>query len=72
MCTLVEKAAVGWLASNRHQDNMDVSDDIEQTIQKGEVGKAAALQYVDWLVTTMNDSIPNDMWLHKHIFLVVY
>ena len=41
---------------------MDMSDDIEQTIQEGEVAKAAALQYVDWLVTTINDSIPDDMW----------
>ena len=29
LCTLVEKAAVGWLASNRHQDDMNMSDDIE-------------------------------------------
>ena len=62
VCTLVEKAAVGWLATKRRQDDTNVDDDIELLIQQGEVAKTTALQYADWLVTTMNDSIPDDMW----------
>ena len=61
VCSLVEKAAVGWLASNRRQDGTDVDDD-ERLIQEGEVAKTAALEYADWLVTTMNNSIPDETW----------
>ena len=63
MCTFVEKAAVGWLASNRHQvlDDIDVVND-ERLIQEGEVAKTAVLEYADWLVTTMNNSIPDEPW----------
>jgi len=64
VCTFVEKAAVGWLASNRHQvlDDIDVVND-EWLIQEGEVAKTAVLEYADWLVTTMNNSIPDESWL---------
>ena len=61
VCTLVEKAAVGWLASNRRQDDTDGDDD-EQLIQEREVAKIAVLEYANWLVTTMNDSIPDETW----------
>ena len=61
MCTLVEKAAVGWLASNRRQDDT-YGDNDAQLIHEGEVAKTAVLEYADWLVTTMNDSIPDETW----------
>ena len=62
LTTLVEKAAVGWLASNMHQGETDVDDDVDQRVKEGELAKAGALEYVNWLVTTMNDSIPDEMW----------
>ena len=55
VCSLVEKEAVGWLATNRHQDDTNVDDDVEQLIQEGEVAKTAALEYADWLGTTMSE-----------------
>ena len=63
VCTFVEKAVVGWLASNRHQvlDDIDVVND-EWLIQEGEVAKTAVLEYADWLVATMNNSIPDEPW----------
>ena len=62
VCSLVEKEAVGWLATNRHQDDTNVDDDVEQLIQEGEVAKTAAFEYADWLGATMNISIPDETW----------
>ena len=46
VCTLAEKAAVGWLAFNRHQDDTDVVND-KWLIQEGQVAKTAVLEYAD-------------------------
>ncbi len=57
VCTLVEKAAVGWLATNRRQDDTDVDDVVERTIQEGELAKAAALHGVCRLVGDYNERL---------------
>ncbi len=65
VCTLVEKAAVGWFATTRHQGNAaddEEQERTEQAIREGEVAKAAALKCINWLVTTMNHSIPDETW----------
>ena len=64
ICNLVKKAALGWLAAEQHQTNAEVPDYtvLHKIIHEGETAKATALEYCDWLVTTMNDSIPDEQW----------
>ena len=38
---------------------MDDNGDIQQIIQEGEMAKRTAIEYADWLVTTVNESMPD-------------
>ena len=61
---LVKKAAVGWLTAQRlsHSDMNLQQSDAQRNVEEGEAAKSAALQYSDWLVTTMNAAIPDEQW----------
>ena len=65
ICALVQKAASGWLADKQLQTG-DVDTATHQTllcaIEEGLKAKEEVLQYVDWLVNTCNDSIPDTSW----------
>lgn len=57
----MEKAAATGLVANRHEDTDEHSqEDVNRIVTEGESAKAAALEYADWLVCTMNDTIPDD------------
>ncbi len=63
ICSLVQKAAIGWFAS---EQTGDVSQSTMSLIQEGEQAKKTVLEYVDWLVTTCNSSIPSETWHLPH------
>ena len=48
----------GWLHKN-HKANVA---NVQTLIEEGEEAKVAALQYVDWLVTTCNELMPDEHW----------
>ena len=56
ICELVTKGSIAWHAKKRLQagEQLEHNVDYEQLIQDGEDAKTEALQYADWLVTTMN------------------
>ena len=56
----MEKAAATWLVANRHEDTDEHSQDVNRIVTEGKNAKAAAPEYADWLVCTMNDAIPDD------------
>ena len=59
ICALVHKAASAWLVM---QDQGNLTDsDLHQIVQDGEDAKTTVLQYVDWLVTTCNSSLPGEL-----------
>ena len=62
-CSLVQKAASAWLIQQELQQN-DTTPTPEQAqiLQCGEEATTLVLQYADWLVTTCNQSIPNEFW----------
>ena len=41
---------------------MNLQNDAQRIVQEGEAAKSAVLQYSDWLVTTINASIPDEQW----------
>ena len=58
ICALVQKAAVAWLAAQDEENTTDC--DAQRLFEEGEQAKATALQYIDWLVTTYNEALPDD------------
>lgn len=61
ICHLVTKAGIAWHATQVSQDQQQ-DNTYQQLIEEGEKAKSAALEYADWLVTTMNEAIPDDTW----------
>lgn len=59
ICTLVEKAATGWLAQQEMQ-NSATQQELLHANEEGATAKAEALRYADWLITTCNDCVPQD------------
>ena len=41
---------------------MEDNESTEQIIREGEIAKKTALEYVDWLVITVNEAIPDQIW----------
>lgn len=41
--------------------NQDV--DVDQVIEDGKHAETTALQYADWLVSTLNSAIPDENWV---------
>lgn len=60
ICALVQKCASAWLVAQEPRSQNDA--DVQTIIEEAEKAKVAALQYVDWLVTTCNESIPDEHW----------
>lgn len=62
---MMEKAALGWLATNRSETDTDmdeIQDNVERVIHEGDIAAVSVLQYADWLVTTTNECIPYETW----------
>ena len=62
---MVQKAASGWLADRQLQTgDVDTAthQTLVQTVEETLRAKEEVFQYVDWLVTTCNDSIPDTTW----------
>ena len=57
-CDLVSKAAKVWLL----QSNLDMSMEVTAEMQKRKAAEKLALQYMDWLVSTINESVPDTTW----------
>lgn len=71
ICQLVEKAATAWAISEEDSNDSDNGtsqfppiDEMEraQILLEGDEAKAAVLQYANWLVTTCNDTLPDESW----------
>ena len=68
ICMLVEKAAAAWALSVREdhiaseESQPDGSTEMSRIIQEGEEAKATVLQYCDWLITTCNETMPDELW----------
>ena len=62
ICGLVKKAAVAWLLENSNDMPMEDNQDIQQILEERKVAEKTALEYADWLVTTVNESMPDPTW----------
>ena len=63
LCELISKAALGWRAEKMLGCPEADRELLLEIIAEGEEDKAAAIEYADWLVTTMNEVIPdNNDW----------
>ena len=64
ICSLMQKAAFAWSIKQKlNSRGEEQTEHQEQVIQEGEESKAAVCLYSDWLVTTCNESIPDDQWI---------
>ena len=59
LCELVKIAALGW---KEEKANKVEPHHNQHIILYGQYAKQKAIAYADWLVTTVNDSIPDDQW----------
>ena len=59
ICELVKIAALGW---KEEKANKVEPHHNQHIILYGQYAKQRAIAYADWLVTTVNDSIPDDQW----------
>ena len=62
LCELVKIAALGWMEEKANESNKSEPCHNQHVILYGQHAKKKAITYVDWLVTTVNDSIPDDQW----------
>ena len=62
ICGLVKKAAAAWLLENSNDMPMEDDQDIQQIFEEGKAAEKTALEYADWLVTTVNESMPDPTW----------
>ena len=65
LCKLVTSAAIGWVEQNVLDkallNNLHIPQN-QHIILYGQYAKKQAVAYVDWLVTTVNNSIPDSYW----------
>ena len=59
LCELITKAAKGWEAQNMLSDPNANREELLATIVEGNQAKTTAVEYADWLVTTMNEAMPD-------------
>ena len=59
LCELVKIAALGWMEEKANESKPCHNQHI---ILYGQHAKKQAIAYADWLVTTINDSTPDDQW----------
>ena len=62
LCELVKVAALGWMEEKANKTNNMEPHHNQHVILCGQQAKQRAIAYADWLVTTINDSIPNGHW----------
>ena len=63
LCDLVTKAGEGWLAQQKVTKNPQLAEELEPIISAGLEARSKAIQYCDWLITTFNESLPDeDHW----------
>ena len=60
LCDLVTKAGEGWLAEQKVEKKPELTEELQPIISAGLEAKAKAIQYCDWLVTTVNESLPEE------------
>ena len=62
LCELVKIAALGWMEEKSNESNKTEANHNQHIILYGQHAKQRAIAYADWLVTTINDSIPDGYW----------
>lgn len=67
ICSLIQKAAAAWAILEEESNSngcqsQSRTEDRARTVQEGEEAKATVLSYCDWLVTTCNDALPDELW----------
>ena len=68
LCNLVKVAAFGWKLQQilclheEHPSHQELADDYRIHIDEGNQAQAKVIEYVDWLVTTINESLPQENW----------
>ena len=60
LCELMKKAAVAWQL--RDKSPTELSQPEQQIIQEGNAAQQTIIEYVDWLTTTFNPSLPSQTW----------
>ena len=66
LCELVKIAALGWMEEKANESNQSEPNHNQHVILHGQHAKKKAIAYADWLVITVNDSIPDDQWISPH------
>lgn len=59
ICGVVKKAAAAWILENSNDMPKEDNQDIQQIFQEGKAAEITALEYANWLVTTLNESLPS-------------
>ena len=62
LCDLVKKAAVGWKAEEQLPEAREEEEQqhLLQLIEEGNQAGQQAVQYADWLITTINAEVPDE------------
>ena len=60
LCELVKRAAEGWSAEQKKEKKPELAEELQPIIDAGLEAKAKAIQYCDWLVTTINEALPQE------------
>ena len=64
ICSLMQKESLACsIKQELNSRGEEPTEHQQQVIQEGEESKAAVCLYSDWLVTTCNESIPDDQWI---------
>ena len=64
LCKLARKAVSGWLAAQTQQTSQS-NQHLQVLIEEGQQAQTCLCQYVDWLVTTVNDALPSTTdWIY--------
>ena len=58
LCELARKAVSGWLAAQTQQTSQSYQH-LQVLVEEGQQAQTHLCQYVDWLVTTVNDALPS-------------
>ena len=62
ICGLIQKVALAWNISDDANSTVIQPDERAHILQEGEKAKIEVLSYCDWLVTTCNDALPDELW----------
>jgi len=68
-CSLVKTAAQGWKLEQilrcheQHPSFHQMSNDLQPQIEAGHQAQETVKLYANWLVTTINDALPQDNWI---------